>query len=71
MKVKNLISNDVAWAVEKINSLYQEGNLKGFTFQITCNDNNFITGSSGNISFLEKLGLIEAAKHDLFLPADE
>lgn len=71
MTVKNLISNDVAWLVEQINELYQCGNIKGLTVQICLNDGEFITGSSGDITFIEKLGLIESAKHDIVLQANE
>ncbi len=67
MSVKNLVSNDVAWSVEEINKLYREGKIKGITFQIMIDDGEFITCHSGDISFLEKLGMIESAKNDIFL----
>jgi hypothetical protein len=69
-KVKTLVSNDIAWAVEQINELYRKGEIKGLNVQIMLKDGEFITGSSGDISFLEKIGLIETAKHDIFLKAD-
>ncbi|TKC15686.1 hypothetical protein [Robertmurraya kyonggiensis] len=71
MSVKNLVSNDVAWALEEINSLYRDGKLKGFTIQAMQQDGEFITGSCGDISFLEKLGMIECAKNDIFLSVNE
>lgn len=67
--VKNLVSNEVAWSIEEINKLYREGKIKGITFQIKLADGEFITCHSGDISFLEKLGMIESAKNDIFFSA--
>lgn len=70
MDVKNLVSNDVAWMVEHVNGLYREGKIKGFTVQILQTNGEMITGTCGDISFLEKLGLIEMAKQDIFYEAN-
>lgn len=71
MAVKNLVVNDVAWSIEEINKLYRDGKIKGFTIQIMLNDGEFITGACGDISFLERLGMIESAKNDIFLSAGD
>jgi hypothetical protein len=71
MAVKNLVVNDVAWSIEEINKLYRDGKIKGFTIQIMLNDGEFITGAIGDISFLERLGMIESAKNDIFLSAGD
>ncbi|WP_147536091.1 hypothetical protein [Bacillus marasmi] len=69
--VKNLVNNDVAWLVEEITKLYQQGAVKGLVVQIMQTNGEFITGSCGDISFLEKLGMIESAKQDIYLSANE
>lgn len=71
MTIKNLVSNDVAWMIEGINELYRNGEIQGLTIQIKKKDGEMYTGHCGDISFLEKIGLVETAKHDIFLQADE
>ena len=66
IKVKNLVSNDVAWLVEELNKLYRDGKIKAFNMQILLKDEEFITGECGDINFLERLGLVEVAKHDMY-----
>jgi len=66
IKVKNLVSNDVAWMVEELNKLYRDGKIKAFNMQILLKDEEFITGECGDINFLERLGLVEVAKHDMY-----
>lgn len=60
-------SNNVAWMVQRINDLYMQGKLKGLTVQMVMTDDEFATAHSGDLSYLEKLGLIEAAKQDLLV----
>ncbi len=71
MPIENLINNDIAWTVEEINKLYREGKIKGFTVQIMHTDGEFSTASCGDISFLEKLGMVETAKNDIFISAND
>lgn len=66
IEVKNLVSNDVAWMVEQLNKLYRDGKIKAFNMQILLKDEEFITGECGDINFLERLGLVEVAKHDMY-----
>lgn len=69
-KVKNLVNNDVAWMVEQINELYRQGKIQGISVQMLQIDGEYITGSSGEMSYLEKLGLVESAKQDIMLSAN-
>ena len=69
--VENLVSNDVAWMVEELNKLYQQGKIKAFNMQILLKDDEFITGECGDINFIERLGLIEVAKHDIYNKAND
>ncbi|UED81947.1 hypothetical protein FH508_0008640 [Lysinibacillus sp. CD3-6] len=61
------ITNDVAWSLQQIHDLYMQGKIKGVTMQIALTDGEFATTHSGELSYLEKLGLIEAAKQDLLV----
>jgi DNA-binding Xre family transcriptional regulator len=69
--IKNLISNDVAWSIDEINKLYRNGKIKGITFQLLLEDGEFVTCHSGDITFLEKLGMIESAKNNIFLSVED
>lgn len=64
-KTNIAVTNDVAWSIQQIQDLYTQGNIRGFTIQIIQNDGECITGSCGDLSFLEKIGLIETAKQDI------
>ena len=64
-EVKHLVSNGVAWGIDELMKFYREGNIRGFQFQLVQSDGQFVTGRCGDISYLEKLGLLEAAKADV------
>ena len=63
------VTNDVAWTLQQLNTLYATGRLKGFTAQMMLTENESGTLHCGDISYIEKLGLIEMAKQDLLVGA--
>lgn len=64
------VTNDVACTLQKIQQLYTDGNIRGFAIQIVQKDDDTVTAHCGELSFIEKLGLIEQAKQDLFVSAN-
>ena len=69
-EVKHLVVNGLSWGIEEINKLYQSGELRGIQFQAVLNDGSFITGNAGDLAYLERLGLLEAAKENIWLAND-
>lgn len=66
-KTNIAVTNDIAWTIQQIQDLYMQGNIRGFTIQIMQNDGESMTAHCGELSFIEKLGLIEMAKQDMTL----
>lgn len=64
-------TNDVAQTLNRINDLYKQGQIKGFTIQIVTENDETISAHCGELSFLEKLGLIEMAKQDMTLSVND
>lgn len=59
--------NDIACVQQAISDIVEEvnkGHVKGLMFQILYDDNWHATGSTTNLLYLEKLGLLESAKMD-------
>jgi hypothetical protein len=69
--VKNLMSTDVARQLEYVSELYRAGQIRGILFQVLLTSDDAITSSGGQMSFIEKIGLLETAKQDLFYAVQE
>lgn len=52
--------------INEVSLAYGAGRIKGLMCQLLLNDGTYATASAGDISYLEKLGLLESAKHDAF-----
>ncbi len=61
-KPVRLLSNSTVWGLEKMNKMYESGSIVGFQAQLQLNDGTFVTMRCGTLSYIEKLGLLEAAK---------
>ena len=70
-EVKHLVSNGVAWGIDELLRFYREGKIKGFMFQFMMPDDEFITGRCGELGYIEKLGLLDAARADVIFRAWE
>lgn len=70
-EVHNLVSNGVAWGIEELNRFYREGKIRGLQFQFIQPDDQFVTGRCGDMSYIEKLGLLDAARADVIFRAWE
>jgi hypothetical protein len=57
-----LISNEIIWTLDKMNRMYAAGEIVGFQAQVQLNNATFVTLRAGNLTYIEKLGLLEAAK---------
>lgn len=60
--------NDVACVQQAIDDVIKEvneGNVKGLTFQVLYDDGCHMTGATTNLTYLEKLGMLESAKNDV------
>jgi hypothetical protein len=55
----------VQQAIEDILEEVNEGHVKGVMFQIIYDNDCHMTGSTNNLLYLEKLGLLESAKIDV------
>lgn len=55
----------VGWAIEQLLEEYNKGNIKGLMFQHINLDGTFICCTSGDLSYIEKLGLLESTKGDV------
>jgi hypothetical protein len=53
--------------IEKIN----QGEVKGFMYQIIFDNGEYLTAWSNNISYLERLGVLESTKQDMFAKLGE
>lgn len=56
--------NGVGWAIEKLVEHYKTGEIKGLMFQLLDKNGEFHNCRSGDLTYIEMLGLIEAAKDD-------
>lgn len=59
---------DVACVQQVIDDILEavnEGNVKGIMYQLVFDDDWHQTGSTNNLLYIEKLGLLESAKMDV------
>lgn len=69
MEVKNIISNDIAWAIERLQELYRNGNIRAVAFQVITKNGEIYTATAGTYSFIELIGMLETTKQDQFFKA--
>ena len=55
--------------IDDLARAYEAGRLKGLIALTVLNDGEFATAFSGDLGYLEKLGLLESAKQDAFAAA--
>jgi hypothetical protein len=65
------MSTDIARQLEYVSELYRAGQIRGILFQVLLTSDDAITSSGGQMSFIEKIGLLETAKQDLFYAVQE
>ena len=47
-----------------------EGHVTGIVYQILLDDERYMVGWNNSISYIERMGLVEAVKHDMMLKAN-
>jgi hypothetical protein len=57
--------SSVQQAVQDILDQVNQGNVVGIIYQIKLDTDQSITGWTNNISYIERLGLLEMAKQDM------
>ena len=57
--------DSVGQAIGKLLDYYDSGEVVGLLFQVVFNDGSFATCKAGDMSYLEMIGLLEAAKEDV------
>lgn len=57
--------SSVQQAVQDILDQVNQGNVVGIMYQIKLDTDQSITGWTNNISYIERLGLLEMAKQDM------
>lgn len=51
--------------LDELQEQYDKGNVQGLVIAFVDKDGHTMTTAQGNISFIEKLGLVEVAKQDI------
>ena len=64
-------NTDVKWVLEELNKQQAAGEIKGITAQVVLHDGSFATMHAGDLSYIEKVGLLESAKQNLLVEASE
>jgi len=59
---------DVGWLIDQLLEDYETGQIKGLMVQYVNKDGTFVTGKTSTLGYIEKLGLLEAAKADITVP---
>lgn len=70
-KVVTLNRSGVTFILNNLNELFQNGEIEGLVVGVKLKSGEFISGSSDEISFLEKLGLSQAIINDVCYSANE
>ena len=63
--VKRLINNGNVEILEQLTQLYETGEVEGVIIAVKLENGEFITGNSGTLSYLEKLGLAHEIANDI------
>jgi hypothetical protein len=64
-EILSLNSNSVSAMIHKLTELYHDGQIEGLVLGVKLNNGEFICGFTNTISFLEKLGLLQAIINDI------
>ena len=51
--------------IAELQEMYDNDSIQGLLIAVVDKDNHTLTTAQGNLSFIEKLGLVEVAKQDI------
>lgn len=61
----------IGWVIDKLVEHYKTGEIKGLMIQLLDKNGEFHNCRSGDLTYIEMLGLIEAAKDDFRITREE
>lgn len=61
----------VQYMLEELIKRINTGEVKGLMYQIVMEDGSYLNAWSNNISYTERLGVLESTKQDMLMRIDE